>query len=176
MMSDAISRVKTCSPAERGKAAVALAHAGTEEAIAELIRMVEGEKRRWFSRYDLRDQLIGIGALGASGRKEALRYLKRLYAPVQGRPISLATERIGGEQGVFFVTTRERTSMDYPNAKGELRERLNYEVETSYALDYGRIGHVERRKWWETDDRDRQVHQVLRSAIQKLEQSLKASR
>jgi len=151
---------------------MALARTGSDEALAELMRMVEGRRRRWLRRYDLQDQLVAIAALGATGRREALRYLTQLYQPTESRPIPLQRERIGREQGAEFVTTHERKTVDYPNARGKLRAALSHQVDTYYALQLQRIGFHERKVRMQTDTRRPEVHRTVTDAISRLKKSL----
>jgi hypothetical protein len=173
---DLIRKVRNCPPEERQAAALELARTGGEDGFAELIRMVEGRRRRWLSRYKLSDQLAATTALAVTGRKEALEYLERLYTPVEGRPVALESQRTGLEEGVHFLTTRESSRVDYPDAYGELRERLGYEVQIRYAVDAQRLGLVERRKVRQTDNRDRTVHETVNAAIAALTRKLGTTR
>jgi len=134
--------------------------------------MVEGGKRGILRRYDLQDQLAGITALGATGRREALEYLERLYTPAEGIPQVLAQQAVGRELGVHFIPTHERKVVDYPNARGKLRAALRHEVETFYAVEHKRMGFYERRVARQTDTRDRRVHQTVRAAIDALRKAL----
>ena len=104
---------------------------------------------------------------------QALDYLKNLYTPVEGRTEPVRRTRVGREQGAHFVTTHEIKPIDYPNASRHLRERLHYEVETKYRLDFSTtLGSPERSKQEETDTRDQQVHSPVQSSIEKLKQAL----
>lgn len=55
-----------------------LAKIGSDEAIEALIAMVEGRKINLFSRYTLKDQIIGIDALVLTNKFKSLNYLKSL--------------------------------------------------------------------------------------------------
>ena len=49
MTADLVQRLRTCSAEERKAVAMELARTGTDEAVAELINMVEGRRRCWLS-------------------------------------------------------------------------------------------------------------------------------
>jgi len=79
-----VDRLRTCPIEQRGAIAIQLAELGTDKAIDELVRMVEGRRkykiRFWGGSYSYNDQLIGIEALGETGSKKALEYLKALIS------------------------------------------------------------------------------------------------
>ncbi len=175
MAKDLIRKLRSCSAEERQRVALELARTGGEKGFAELIRMAEGGRRRWLGRYELADQLIAIRALAATGKEEALSYLQKLYRPVESRPVALASQRIGREEGAYFATTHERKTVDYPNARGRLRERLSYEVDTRYTVDAAKWGLIERKKVKETDTRDKAVHYTVSAALALLQQRLGAT-
>jgi hypothetical protein len=173
MIREIIKKLRSCPPEEREQTAMALARTTGEEAVEELIRMAEGRRRGLFSRYELADQLIGLKALGETGRTEALQYLQELYSPVEGRTEPIHRKRVGREQGAHFVSTHEIKPVQYPNARRELQEKLSYEVETKYGLNYSTaLGRPERIKQEETDTRNDEVHSLVQSSIEKLERNL----
>ncbi len=74
-----IRRVRSCPKSERKAAALAVARCareGSDPALDELCRMAAGRGRGLAGRYSAEDQLIGIAALGMSGRREARRLLE----------------------------------------------------------------------------------------------------
>ncbi len=79
-----------------------------KRAIRALIKMADGGRRKWFSRYDLADQCCAIEALAETGSKEALDYLKRL--------IWFEAERINYSS---HWSVWQKVRYIFPNAKGK---------------------------------------------------------
>lgn len=168
-------RLRTCPQAEREGVALQSARSGGEDAVAELIRMVEAKRRSLFSRYDYADQLTGVKALGETRSREALQYLEGLYAPTKGAPVAAASQTSRREAGRAFIVTHEKVKVDYPNARDELRRRLSHDIDIYYDIEYGgELRMPSRRKSRESDNKDAQVHGVLQSAIRKLKEGLRA--
>jgi hypothetical protein len=147
-----VQRLRTCAPEERRDVAMRLAQTGTEEAVGELMNMVSSgvsrrlpaetsyrdvlERPHWWSRtrvkrqepyqydpsehYDGHDQLIGVEALAETGSKIALRYLQELIKYDHKSEWSLT----GQVQGSDFYPDWQHDSYSFPNARGELAERL----------------------------------------------------
>ena len=175
MRQQLVRQLRICSPADREKTAIHLARCGSDEAVGELIRMVEGKRKHGLRHYDYEDQLIAMRALGESGRKEALEYLERLYTPVKSTPLDISTRTAHREEGAYILATHEKTHMDFPNARKELRERLAYEVNTCYDIVNVRgLRMPSRRKSRETDNRDKVSHETISAAIERLKTKLQA--
>ncbi len=173
--SELCKRLRTCAQSEREGVAIQSARSGGQDAVAELIRMVEAKKRSLFSRYDYEDQLTGVKALGETRSREALNYLQGLYTPTKDVPVAAASQTSRREAGRAFIVTHEKVGADYPNAKDELRRRLSHEIDIYYDIEYGgELRMPSRRKSRESDNKDAQVHGVVQSAIRKLKASLGA--
>lgn len=128
MTSDLIQKLRTCSKEERKAVAMELAHTKSDEAIVELKRMVEGERRYWFNWYKLEDQLIGVEALGETSNRNVLDYLVKIYTP------SIMHERrsssaMCGSDPIYDEWSVEVYS--YSLAKYELAKDLSYEIALS---------------------------------------------
>jgi hypothetical protein len=118
-----------------------------ERRVKELIRMVEGRRRRGIKWYNLDDQLIGAAALGVTNHRVALDYLTKLciYKEIDSQTDSQGRKR--------------RVVCGYPNARGKLAKRLRFTVIFFYDGD----GKPEKRI-----ERDREVHQVFITALKTL--------
>lgn len=131
MAADLVQRLRTCPAKERRAAAMELAKTGTDEAVVELIRMVDGATRDYTSRtiktlwlklsidYSFEDQLIGIGALGESGNRQALDYLNRLIVFEESCPLQCSNHGDMGQPIPYH---------SYNNAHGKLGDVLSYTV------------------------------------------------
>ena len=167
--SDLIQRLRTCGPEERKFAAIELARTGTDEAVAELKRMIEARRRRGLRWYDINDQLIGVEALSETNSPRALSYLREIYAS-QDKTL----ESREHNDGLSLREIGKKVEVFYPNAKRELRRRLRYTVEVTHPHEI-ECGYAVLR---EGEDiravryKDQRTHDVLTSSIQKLESSL----
>lgn len=127
-----MQRLRTCSPEERRNIATALAKTGTDEAVDELIRMVEGKRRHWLGSYNLVDALLGVEALGETHNVLALLYLKRVYTP-RGYTSPLEYSSWGGSEprddGNYTLIITETT---YPFVTKELAQQLSYTESWEY--------------------------------------------
>lgn len=112
---------KTFLSQTRRKVAEELAKIGSDEAIEALIAMVEGRKINLFSRYTLKDQIIGIDALVLTNKFKSLNYLKSL---LQESISASSEEYLIHDAGYTETCTTSRYY--YPNAKGELQNKLNH--------------------------------------------------
>ena len=126
MIHDLVKRVRTCRKEERRDAAIRLAETLGEDAVDELKRMVNGERRWFLSMYCYADQLIGVEALGKTRAIEAYDFL--LYISH-----SESVDHIipCDEMGNTRVVT---SGAFYPNAQGELRKSLYLGLGESYSI------------------------------------------
>ena len=104
--------------------------------LPELLRMASGERRSFWRKYGYREQIIAIEALAETGLREALEYLKSLSASSTASAVSSVT--ING-QGIdpSYDEAVGCERVTFPNAKGELRERLAYTVHLQSASSNG---------------------------------------
>ena len=121
MAADLIQTLRTCSKDERRAIALELAHSGTDEAIAELIRMVNGERRRLLRWYNIDDSIAGIEALGESRSKRGLDYLKCISGHVTSADFESTPNRV---IDVIKVYRTEEVQVFFPCAPDKLREYL----------------------------------------------------
>jgi len=92
-------------------------------ALAALIRMAEGRRRKWLARYDPSDQLAGIDALGRTASREALNYLENLKR-YTGRYVESCT---GLACGADHRSQWAAIRYEFPYARAGLAGRLDYE-------------------------------------------------
>ena len=155
-----VKQLRMCPENHRKVAALKLAQNGTDEGVMELIRMVEGRWRRWFFWYDYEDQLIGVEALGETGSEKALEYLRFVYRAesktriegMAGMPMDKHEQFVGRLE----VEYHEMDVIEYPNARGSLRENLDYRVIQDSPIDA----------------RHQQAHRAIRRAIGRLERTI----
>lgn len=172
-MGDLVKELRACLPEDREKLAVQLARSGSEDAVPELIRMVEGKRRRVLAHYEFEDQLIGIRALGETGKQEALDYIEWLTKETRGLPIDLSSRTAHREGGDYLFATHEKVEVHYPNAKGELRTALDYYEEAFFEVDNVRgAGPPSRHMIKERNSKDHRIHGVVAAAVQKLKDDL----
>ncbi len=158
-----VLRMRTCSAKERKSVAFELSRAGTDEAISELIRMVNAEVRicdpseipdgqtlrkpHWWSRpwtmryqihpwghYNYDDQIAGIEALGETQSSKALEFLRNLAVHTPPELI----------QDVQYNPEKFRDAF-FPNAKGELQYWLGVaraETFVGWQGAYGTLQHA----------------------------------
>jgi hypothetical protein len=95
--------------------------------VSDLQRIADAGWARWYRRYRLPEQLDAIRQLGESGSSEALAYLKRLTEPRV--ELTARSENDGYNNGVDATFCNAKyEAVSFPNAKGELRMALYYEV------------------------------------------------
>ena len=136
MADDLVKRLRTCSKEDRKVAALELARSRSNRAIKELIRMVKGGYRHWWRRYEYEDQLIGIEALGATGSRIALEYLKELIGTTDFS--QSYTENWQGDSCQINVTGK----MTFPRAKRRLAQELGSgEVNIGHGYGPGTFSH-----------------------------------
>jgi hypothetical protein len=150
----------------RGNIAIDLAKTGSDWACLELIRMAEGRVRRrglfgclFNLDYEEQDQLNAIFALGETGNKIALDYLKKVYSVNKGE--TNPGERIPGGWFAYFpwFNSYSTTNFTYPNAPKNIKELLSYkETQVNYK-------HSEKQS-----TKDENIHSVFIGAIDKLEE------
>lgn len=151
-----------------------LAQTGSNEAIAELIRMVEGRHRRRLSWYSPADQLVGVEALGETSNQNALDYLKKVYGTVRGS--DEFDHHVGGggseprDDDVWTIHFKVHT---YPNAKGMLAGNLAYKTVVSvHEEERGEIPKKDWGRWVSYDYRCpeyHKAHKAFETSIAKLE-------
>ncbi len=141
MTADLIQKLRICSAEERRAVAIELAKTRSEEAIAELKRMVEGRHRKGLKWYNYDDQLVGIEALGNTNNDEALNFLAKVYSSLWSYGSVgelICTYKAQGSGDLPSWDSVRTDSYDFPWARGELRRRLAYSVElnTPHVEDY----------------------------------------
>lgn len=155
-----VKQLRTCPAEHRRFAALKLAENGTDEDVRELIRMVEGRRRSWFFWYDYEDQLTGVEALGDTGSRKALEYLKFVYQAEHRTEIegmaNVPMDKHEQYMGRIEVEYNEMQVVVYPNARGTLRESLDYRTIQNSPLNA----------------RHQQAHRTMQRAIEKLEQAV----
>lgn len=174
MTSSLVHKLRRCRAEERRAVAMELARIGSGAAVSELIRMVEGRRRRWLSWYGYEDQLIGVEALGATGSAQALSYLQRVYSTVATAERTDKVVTGGGaeprDDDVYYI---QYTVHTYPLAHGSLADCLSYERVTSVSEEYH--GALPQEDWPGYADRqppeDRAAHQAFTRAIARLRAS-----
>jgi hypothetical protein len=104
-----VSKLRTCPAEERKAVAIDLGRTGSDEAISELINMVEGDY--------LDSQLIAVEALGETRNKTAFEYLKKLS--YISHSFEKTSEQTMGTAGNATVIYGDLT-VECCNARGEL--------------------------------------------------------
>lgn len=168
MIEGLIQKLRTCSSKERKAVAMELARTGTNETADELIRMVEGRRRYWLSWYNLDDQLIGVEALGETGRVEALEYLKHVYTPTIDE---WETNYNPAHRQISYLATDRNESYTYTNARKELFKELNFYILENGDYDYSNNNlslEQQRVEIFQTNN----SHKIFRKSIQKLESTV----
>ena len=117
-------KLRTCSSKERKDVAMELAHTGTDYAVEELIRMVEGKRRHWLKWYSYGDVVLGIEALGETKNRGALDYLSSVIKPefktyTEVLPSTHAKDSVHPEIDFERITTHETV---YPKIRGKLKK------------------------------------------------------
>jgi len=155
-----------------------LAETGTDDAVEELIRMVERGRRFWFVRYSNEDVLTGIEALGASQNVAALEYLTCIYTPIK----NIDTKQVSWVEGQGYdacgVTANLKVErVEFPSAPDSIRAQLSYEVALEETADceagywMGGCRTLDEREIEAQRERAktaRQPHRAIIAAIQKL--------
>lgn len=134
MVSDLIKKLRACSSQERKDVAMELAHTRTNEAIRELIKMVEGRRRRWLSWYNLDDQLIGIEGLGETNSLQAVTYLRKAISKKRVQNVEINDMCIQGQESYSHFSC----DITFPKARGKLKKTLRCSVKGSaYGPEWG---------------------------------------
>lgn len=178
MTSNLVQRLRVCSADERRVVAMRLAQTGTDEAVTELIRVVERRRKRLLSHYSLDDQLLGVESLGETSSQNALNYLRQAYTPqvsVEERGFvrywGIDPPMNKSDAGVYWKVEVHK----YPNAPLGLVEDLTYEVPlTTWSESYDSdipLNEIEIREMREDVPAGKRTHQIFRTAISKLESS-----
>lgn len=81
---------------------------------------------RWFRKHHYAEELEPIRELGASESQQALTYLKRLAQPTVSVDTRSETDGLNNTDWTFYSAEYECVS--FPNAKGDLRKSLYYEL------------------------------------------------
>lgn len=160
-MNNLVKKLRKSSNEERRNIAIELAQSGTDEAIKELIRMIEGRRRHLMSWYKFDDQLLGIECLGMTTSREALEYLQKLLIEkIETRTIHW-TDRQENEWDT------EGHTITYPNARKKLRKLLNYQEGdfSPYGLN---VEHIERSRSEESEKLYRQITLTITTLETKL--------
>ena len=178
---DLVEKLRTCSIDKRRSVAVELGKTRTDQAVMELQNMVGGGVRDytdrtcrtlWFKRairYTVEEQYIAVSALGETGRKDVLEYLKKMYTP----SVQVEDRESHTVQGVDGIDDYWKAEVyRYPHAQIVFAQNLRYEVNLT-SSSWG--AETERTQDLIEKDRERilksrKSHQVFRAAIEKLEQ------
>lgn len=172
MSANLVQRLRTCPKEERIYAAMELAQTGTDEAVAELVRMVEGKRRyclRWYGQDDI---LPAIESLGETRNKKALGYLNNI---LECRPVSTPSQwSVANESGCCFMPVSVWMDYTFPNAPKRLAELIEYNgpVESD---DLHGVSYQPTPLTKDEEIKIRQenrYHVAISSAIQKLESTL----
>ncbi len=158
MVENLVKKLRTCSKEERRNIAIQISRTSTDEAIGELIRMVEGRHRRGLKWYTLDDQLIGIEALGETGRQDVLDLLIEMYTPLTEHGENHELNHPLSGKTVSVV----ETSFNYPNVTDELNSSLSF----TYFSVHSNQGFCRPSSWKERYNE--RFHEVFKSAIMKL--------
>lgn len=175
MISNLIKRLRKCSSQERRSVAIELAKTGNDNGIRELIRMIEGRRKYLLCWYNLDDQLIGVEALGETGKKEALEYLEKVYTTIRKSHGTETTVVAGGsEPRDDDVYTISFEIYHYPLARAGLGESLSYKKLVSVSEEY--YGNLSEGDWPSCVSaeapKDKRAHQVFQKSIAGLRLSL----
>jgi hypothetical protein len=183
MTADLIQRLRTCSTEERSTVAMELAQTRSDDGVRELQNMVEGGVRDYTDRtyrtfwlkipirYSVKDQYIGVEALGKTRRADVLDYLRRLYTP----KVTTEGKESHVVQGVDPIDDYWKVEVyRYPNAPATLASALSYEVSLttcswSCESDIPQERIEQMRKDVPTKMKS---HQIFREAIAKLESTI----
>ena len=121
MSTPLVNELRTCNKRDRKSVALRLAVTGSEDVVLELIRMVEGRRRRFLRFYGFQDQLTAIEALSLTKSKLALACLRKL---IQTKATSLGMYSI--VQGIDVASEYFEETVEYPNARKALRKALRF--------------------------------------------------
>lgn len=142
-----------------------------ESSVDKLIRIADGRRKRGLVWPSLREQLQAITALGATGSKKALDFLRRLAIPtIKGYEDSYC------DSNEIYPITDYYVRVSFKNAHGALKRAMRYKKKiASYTYD-------EPAGWPpEITDEDalklgEEAHETVFRAIRSLEQDLAQSR
>jgi hypothetical protein len=172
-----IMHLRSPLPPVRDMAAHELAKYG-EPAVPELIRMVEGRRRGWISRYTYEDQLAGISALGETGSQKALDYLRTMYQqtviPITAK-VSWTVHKGNGHPMCLTGKGRIGEHYRYPNVRGSFRKRLEYTLRPFPRIadiDFATTTLFEDARAKQQNILNTPAHATIRQAISKLELAL----
>ena len=170
---DCAKKLRTCPKKDRRAVALQLARDNPYGIIEELIRMAERENRRWLRRYTLEDQLSAFEALGETGKQSAYDYIKEVYTPKITKETHSGVRDIPDEDdtaaepaGYYYESYYSIEYIyNYLKIKGKLAYDLDYKIIDAY--EESESGEEEIRR--HIDLFDEQVHDVFKTALQKLE-------
>jgi len=161
-----VERLRTCQDDKRKDFAVLFAKTRADVVLLELIRMVEGRRRLWFSWYGLEDQLVGVEALGETNSKDAKDYLDWL---------NITKPYLESTSGYFGAHTDYEYDI-YPNARGRLRKELKHckggMCYTPKQLSPGLVDSTDWVSGPHPSKEHERAHKILYQSIKKLEGSL----
>ena len=163
MEADLVQRLRTCSAEERRNIATALAKTGTDEAVDELIRMVEGKRRHWLRFYNPDDQLLGVEALGETHNRFAMQYLERVYTPRTHTSSMEYSSGGGSEPRDDENHTLITAEITYPRARKGLAQQLSYTERRQYCTSRYEEPKID------TYPKQNNAHTTFITAIAKLE-------
>lgn len=179
-----IKKLRASSPEERKDIALALGKIASDKAVIELKKMVEGRWKRIFEWYNFEDQLIGVEALGETGRRDVLEYLNHIYTPF------VFPRKTGscfpGDDGLPDTSEKTLEIHHYRNAPKKLIDSLSYSFcvgsRTTYRshttnIDKIPVDHISEREIqrYREEAFKRNEHQIFRKAIVNLEESIQAN-
>ncbi len=182
MADDLIQRLRTCPVEERRAIAMELAQTGTDEAVTELVKIVEGgnytppryNKKHWYSldrtlleeenfQYNSDEQLMAVEALGETRSRKAYNYLNWLIAKTKSSRRRYGMKCRGG-----FVAMRQ--FVRFPRAKGGLYKMLQYDADVARGDYLSTLQPVQGEL--EAARESNIAYQAVLKAIQKLEKNL----
>ena len=173
MSEDLVEKLRIVDDDDFWALALEAAMTGGEEVVQELIRTAQGGtytpgRRRWrpwapFRRgrepgiyeHSLQRQIMALGAMGVTRNEEALGYLR-----------TISEAKIGGYTD---ATGRRVTTVEYPNATGELRQAMEVDMAMVFLGREDEMSHQEKKKAY---DDFHAVHRVIHRSMEKLRKSL----
>ena len=163
-----IQKLRDCpDPGARRKAAFELAAYARDRdnsAMSELIRMANGDRRKFLTPYTLEDQISAIEALSHTGQEDALNYLRSLKIRKEIYIESCTGLACGSDHHPLWSAI----SCEFPHAKGELAQKLRYtgkKFDLSHSVSY--LSEEEHLK----NQKENPFHRIIDRCIDRLEKS-----
>jgi hypothetical protein len=134
---------------ERSSAMDALSAEGTPAALAALMQVADGSRRRVFSRYDIHDQMYALNSMLDTKDPEAARHVREFFEPkVTERLLGYPRDLGWGTDDPNYCEEAKEITKTYPHARGELGEWLlgdhkpDLRLGLAYAKIIGRLAHM----------------------------------